>query len=590
MKSIPSLVLPSLAFLVLFPGLSLRASGEPGFSARLEPSRSRWVPRPTRLVLELSGLDPSGLAVMDLGSLRLTLDGLDVTGLFFRAAAATGGVKWEPAISTLTLSVPADLPPGRHAWVLSGRTRTGGRLRWWGKFTVYQPQRALSLAERIARAGGGPVIRVEDFDPPELELHPADRAFLHGNKPRLEVRWSDALTWVDLHSAKILLDGNDVTSSFNIRNWGAFYEVPSSSPLKDGKHVFVVQVKDVLGNLAVASSTFLVLDDSHRAPWPFYPTNRPHPLAHTHHQYQYYGGSPYFHHGIDIRVPAHSTIYAPMGGKVVSLYWYGRKPYYFEVGIRDANGFTWQFHHVDEPTVTQTIRDAYKKGTSIPAGTKVGNIVYWPVKAYGMYFHHTHMNVLDPDGRYVNPVHLILKSNDNLKPVIKDVLFTKNGSNRALNRPGGPRPVLSGAVDIVAQAEDREPNQPYQRTIYLMEWSVKGLGAAAGHDVPFTPLWRFDSLPGGSNRFAFVDTVFQLSIYYNGYTHRTCGNYTCHTFYYNVTNTINGVPDKAGAWDTAARDPWGRPLFPNGIYRVTLRATDDRGNSTTKSVDVEVRN
>ncbi len=590
MKPFPSPALPALFLLGALSAFPLEASDIPCFSARLEPSRSQWVPRPVRLVLELSRVDPLGLALVDLGSLRLTLDRVDITGIFFDLATATGGVQWEPLGSTLTFTVPADLAPGRHAWCLSGRTLTGGRLRWRGVFTVYRPQRALPLAKRIALARGGPVIRVEDFDPPELELHPGDRAFLHTGKPGIEIRWSDALTWVDLHSARILLDARDVTSSFSLRNWGAFYQVPASAPLRDGKHVLVVKVKDALGNLAVATSTFLVLDDAHRAPWPFAPTNQPHPVAHTHHQYQYYGGSPYFHHGIDIRVPARSAIYSPVGGKVVSLYWYGRKPYYFEVGIRDANGFTWQFHHVDEPTVTQAVRDAYKKGSWIPAGTKVGNIVYWPVKAYGMYFHHTHMNILDPDGRYVNPIHFILKTNDTVKPTIKDVLFTRNGSSVALNSPGGPRPVLSGAIDIVAQAEDLEPGQPYQRTIYLMEWSVRGLGGAAGHDVPFTPLWRFDSLPGGSNRNAYVDTIFQLSIYYNGYTHRTCGNYTCHTFYYNVTNTVNGFPDKAGAWNTAARDPWGRPLFPNGLYRVILRATDDRGNTALKMVDVEVKN
>ena len=266
MKSSP---FPALfRFLALGAALSalpLGATDIPCFSARLEPSRSQWVPRPVRLVLELSGVDPLGLAMVDIGSLRLILDQVDITGIFLELAAATGGMKWNPMGSTLTLTVRADLPPGKHRWALTGRTKTGGKLRWWGIFTVYRPQRALPLAKRIALARGGPVLRVEDFDPPELELHPADRAFLHGNKPRIEVRWSDALTWVDLHSARILLDGKDVTSSFNLRGWGAFYHVPASAPLRDGKHVFVVRVKDALGNLAVATSTFLVLDDSHRA-------------------------------------------------------------------------------------------------------------------------------------------------------------------------------------------------------------------------------------------------------------------------------------------------------------------------------------
>ncbi len=563
-------------------------SDETGFFAILSPSRSHWVPTPVAMRLQLFRFDAKGLEFVDMSSMKLYLDGKEITRAFLEYALKYGKVKWERTLSRLTLEASVPLAPGRHRWILSCRTKTNGRLKWWGDFTAYRPERATNSRARLEKSGGG--IPPEDYDPPEVTICPRDRGFIHTNTPKFQVKWMDEASGVDISSAKVILDGNDRTTLFSPQVWGCEYKVPGSSPLKDGKHVLVVKIKDMLGNLAVKTSTFIVFEDSHRAPWPFSPTNKPHPLAHTHHQYQYYGGSAYFHHGIDIREPAYSPLYAPRGGKVVSLYWYGYKPYYFEVGIRDPNGFTWQFHHVHEPTVPQTVRDAYKNGTPIPAGTYIGKIVYWPVSAYGQRFHHVHMNVLDPDGNYVNPLNLILKTNDTRKPTIGDILFTRNNSDRALNSPGGPRPVLSGKIDIVAQAEDKIGNEPYQLTLFKMEWKVDELTGSKSHNIPFTTLWEFNNLPGGNNRFAHVHTIFQKRIYFNSRWHYTCGNYTCHRFYYNLTNTISSFPDPDGCWDTSGRDAWGRPLFPNGLYRVTVKATDDRGNWTTKSIDVEIRN
>lgn len=582
-----------IALCALLLALGLPASDEPLFSASFVPARGRHVPDPVRLGVTLERVDPEGMRFILPQSLRLSLDGVDATVVFLQAVLAGGAVRWDPEGARLTLEAAAPLPPGPHRLELTARTTLGGRLRWHAEFCVYTPERALPLRQRLLHDQPGALLLVEDFDPPEIAILPADGAFLHTGAPRLEVKWSDALAWVDPSAARILLDNRDVTALFAPAEWGGVYQVPVAAPLAGGRHVLVVQARDALGNLGVASSSFLVLDDAARAPWPFAPVNQPHTLGHTHHQYQRYGtaaSSAYFHHGVDIMPAAQAPLYACRGGMVEAFYWYGDKPYYFEVAIRDADGFLWQYHHVDEPTIPQAVRDAFANKTPLAAGAHLGNIVFWPSSAYGVPFHHVHLNVLDRDGNYANPLHFLLKHADTQAPAVGEILFARNGSTTALNSPTGPTPVLSGALDIIARAEDLAGGSFYQLTLYEMEWSVRELGNSMRHHVPPTPLWLFDRLPVGPDRYAHVHTVFQYSIYYDGSTKRTAGDYSTRRFFYNLTNTVAGFPDPVGAWDSAARDVWGRPLFPNGFYRVTVGARDEAGNKTEKYVDVEVRN
>lgn len=318
--------------------------------------------------------------------------------------------------------------------------------------------------------------------------------------------------------------------------------------------------------------------------WPFQPFDRPSPVGHVSHSYQNYNGSPYFHPGVDIRVPASTEIYSSTGGTVVNIENYiSGNSLYWEVAIRDEQGFLWQYHHVDRSTIPQAIFTAYQNGSHIAPQTLIGNVVYWPVQAYGMNFHHIHLNVLDGNGNYLNPFLFLIQPQDCTSPNLGDVYFLRNEGTSALSASA-----LSGDVDIVVRAEDLMDSQPYQLTIYKMEYEIQN--ASGQTVVPRTTLWQFDKLPGGNDMTAHVNTVFKSSFTASGKELSTSGNYSRREFYYVVTNQVNGVVDTNGCWHTAAKDAGNNPLFPDGAYRVTIHATDFNANTVAKTVGVQVKN
>ena len=310
--------------------------------------------------------------------------------------------------------------------------------------------------------------------------------------------------------------------------------------------------------------------------WPFKPFGKACPVGHISHSYQYYSGEPYFHHGIDIRMPAHTEIFSSTGGKVVNIENYKLgNDLYWEVAIVDEQGFLWQYHHVDRNTIPQNIFDAYKTKSPIASGTFIGKVVYWPVKAYGKNFHHIHVNVLDRDGNFMNPLLFLLPLEDSTAPVIENIYFVKDEGTSAISANS-----LSGNIDIIAKAEDKIDNEPYQLTIYKMEYEV--VSADKKHKLPKTKLWQFDRLPGGGDINKDVHTVYKKSFYASGEYLYTSGNYYSRNFYIVVTNQNSGKVSGNGFWDTTK--------LPNGKYTVTVHATDFNGNTTSKSIDVQIKN
>ncbi len=68
--------------------------------------------------------------------------------------------------------------------------------------------------------------------------------------------------------------------------------------------------------------------------------------------YQDYGGTPYFHHGMDMMKMYGTDVFNRSGGQVVNIENY--KPgwdLYWEVAVLDPDGYIWQYHHIDEPTI-----------------------------------------------------------------------------------------------------------------------------------------------------------------------------------------------------------------------------------------------
>lgn len=310
--------------------------------------------------------------------------------------------------------------------------------------------------------------------------------------------------------------------------------------------------------------------------WPFKPFGEACPLGHVSHSFQYYSGEPYFHHGIDIRMPASTNIFSSTGGKVVNIENYiSGNDLYWEIAILDDEGFLWQYHHVDYSSIPREIFDAYETGQSIPSQTHIGNVVFWPVKAYGENFHHIHVNVLDSNKNFLNPLLFLIPPKDSTPPVIETIYFTEDEGNNVVNKNS-----LSGNIDIIVKAEDKMDNEPYQLTIYKIEYEIQSLDKK--HKVPKTKLWQFDRLPGGGDINKDVYTVYKKSLYVNGQYLSTSGNYYSRNFYIIATNQQNGKVSKNGHWDTTS--------LPNGTYEVIVHVTDFNGNSTNKSIQVQIQN
>ena len=331
-------------------------------------------------------------------------------------------------------------------------------------------------------------------------------------------------------------------------------------------------------DISVAGVTGEYNDRSQRASynWPFKPFGKACPVGHVSHSFQHYSGEPYFHHGIDIRMPANTDIFSSTGGKVVNIenYVLGND-LYWEIAIIDEQGFLWQYHHVDYDSIPKAIFDAYKTGNPIASGTLIGKVVYWPVKAYGKNFHHIHVNVLDRNKNYLNPLLFLLPLEDSTEPTIEEIYFTADEGSSSLS----PRQ-LSGNVDIIVKAEDKMDNEPYQLTLYKVEYEVESEDKK--HKLPKTKLWQFDRLPGGADKNRDVYTVYKKSFYASGRYLSTSGNYYRREFYIIATNQISGKVSKSGHWNTTR--------FPNGDYTVTVHASDFNGNTTSKSIQVTIQN
>lgn len=236
-------------------------------------------------------------------------------------------------------------------------------------------------------------------------------------------------------------------------------------------------------------------------------------IGHTIASYQQYGfGSPYFHHGIDMRAASGSAVIASRGGKVVNIENYiPGDPAYWEVAILDQDGFIWQYHHIRRDSIPAEIHAALKSNRTIPAGTKIGEVYKWSVKTFGEYFHHIHLNVLGQDGVYHNPLLFLKQLPDKVAPIISEVrVLDKKGVSRSASR--------SRPYTLVAFAEDLMLHKNFKVPPYHTWISVNG-------SKPHT-VWKFDSLPGGDSKTDFIHNFFVKKW--------TCGDYRCRRFAINL--------------------------------------------------------
>ncbi|MEQ8765434.1 MAG: M23 family metallopeptidase [Planctomycetota bacterium] len=368
-------------------------------------------------------------------------------------------------------------------------------------------------------------------------------------------------------------------------------DIASESGLASGLHRFEVVAQDDHGNVSLERMAFTVFDPADRHPWPIPEATEPQTIGHLAHNFQHYGGRPYFHPGVDIRTPAESPVHSAVAGRVTELRYYGARPLYFEVAIQDDRGFLWEYHHIAEDSVPDAVREAFEKGQRVPAGTYLGSVIRWRVHAYGDRYDHLHLNVLDPWKNYLNPLRFLIAPSDDVPPRVAGLYFCPNEGERAFEVVRGT-PVVSGDVDLVLEAEDLFGGAPFQLGVHEIRYQLVRVDARGkvpmGEPVLFC---RFDSLPGGFDRHDGINSVFKRRLQVEDELLETEGNYSRRRFLYVLTHAPAGlVADKDSYWDTDGFRPDGEPLYPNGRYEVAVLAKDIFGNETRREFPVIVKN
>ena len=262
--------------------------------------------------------------------------------------------------------------------------------------------------------------------------------------------------------------------------------------------------------------------------------------------YQDYSNDPYWHDGLDIRAVQDQPIYAAAGGEVVNIqnYILGN-PMYWEVAIRDAEGFVWKYHHVAKETITKEVQASYKNHTKIADGSLIGNVVRWPITSYGEVYHHLHLQVVDKDKMYINPFLMMEPLNDTQAPVINQIGIAKNHRPISGNKVSGAHALFLDASDLTLHT--RYLLSPYKIS-YVMDGADEKL------------VWEFINLPGGTS-----DSKYISDFYMNG----TCGDYSCRKFYFNLNFT--------------QANPRGQMNLEKGDHEIVVNIEDIVGNKATKS-------
>jgi hypothetical protein len=277
-------------------------------------------------------------------------------------------------------------------------------------------------------------------------------------------------------------------------------------------------------------------------PWPFPLLS----IGHNMQSYQNYGGSPYWHDGLDIRSVVDQPIYAAAGGKVVNVENYQPgNPLYWEVAILDDEGFVWKYHHVNRQSIPTEIMSAYKIGAKVAAGALIGNVVRWGISSFGEVYHHLHLLVVAKDGQYINPFLLMEPLSDTLAPVIKKIGLAKNHRPISGTEVSGPHALYLEASDLTLH--DKFILPPYKIS-YKLDGKEEKL------------VWEFKHLPSGKNDTDFIEDFFMDG---------TCGNYSCRKFYFNL-NFTQAVPRS-----TMKLNP--------GTHEVQVFVEDVVGNKTSES-------
>jgi len=295
-------------------------------------------------------------------------------------------------------------------------------------------------------------------------------------------------------------------------------------------------------------------------PWPL---KDPFTVMDTISTLQDYGGTPGFHHGLDLQALAGTEVFAPVGGKVTLDYYYPRykSPYTFRVSIEAADGLRWELHHVDPATVPASVHAAAAQGGAVAEGTFVARIT--DASSVGLPSH-VHVEVINGAGVRQDPLRYLPPLADKIAPLILGVYIVDENSHAVAQQSGGTaRGVvpLGRHYELVVDAVDMIPPGAWGDALYALDVSLNG---SSLHSV------RFDALPDADYLKGVTDV------------------YRVKPFKDLDGNTLKNQIDLKARRHFLYRMPFVAPLAP-GPLNFEVRALDYAHNETRVSITLCAR-
>ncbi len=302
--------------------------------------------------------------------------------------------------------------------------------------------------------------------------------------------------------------------------------------------------------------------------WPLEPTGSTHPIGNSGSEFEDFSipSAPYLHLGMDIMgnpAPKGPFVIVTSTG-YVTLTTYGSNSTQNGIIISTSDSREYTYWHLDYNSIQQSVRDADAKAWgALSAGSKVARLHIWP----SCQFHHLHYQIrkflVSMTLLLVDPIWTVTPRNDTSDPVIEGVYFTEGGTNTELPTDSNGRPVLTGKVDIVAQAYDTQFGN--YRTGVQSIWYVV-IKPLLGKYSPVVQRGEVMDLEFPNN--SLVNLIYRNSTPFVSNSDY-CGTKKA---YYVVTNVDDlGNITESGCWDTTAH--------PNGVYKVGVAAMDASGNT-----------
>jgi hypothetical protein len=325
------------------------------------------------------------------------------------------------------------------------------------------------------------------------------------------------------------------------------------------------------GLLIIFGLSILITTLTFAERWPMGPGDQPDPLGNNYGEYQNYGGSPYYHDGLDTLSTPGDNVYSVSNGYVVLKQNY--EPYYSGIMIADTYGNDkgWLYWHITYSTMP------FNVGEQVKIDDYIGSIATWPVAE----FHHCHFTQMQFTGSWYvpigNPLEFMVPDTDSDSPTFANAYYNDMFAFRTntINSPVYLDPTnLSGQVDIVALIRDKVGHPTWNLSPYEIEYWIKG---ELGQVPPTTTVKFTGNMPSDST----VSTIYSDDTVCD-----SKGDYNARDFYFIITNTDgNGIvesTDEPYCWDTTT--------VPDGLYTVYVSANDEYGNSTIAQMDVTVHN